>query len=110
LSWSAPRPARSGSRFGDAAVVEQAAAADPAVDALWRQMNHNRAYGVRWATETFLRKRGRRRRLSRSHIETIFWVALDWGTYRTLIEHAGLDDDSYENWLGDYYTATLLAR
>ena len=93
-----------------AAVVEQAAAADPAVDALWRQMNHNRAEGVRWATETFRRKRGRRRRLSRSQIETIFWVALDWGTYRTLIEHAGLDDDSYENWLGDYYNATLLAR
>lgn len=91
-----------------AAVVEQAVAADPAVEALWRQMNDNRAYGVRWATETLLRKPGRRPRLCRDHVESIFWLALDWGTYRTLTEHAGLDDTSYERWLRDFYQATLL--
>jgi AcrR family transcriptional regulator len=91
-----------------AAVVEQAASSDPAVAALWRQMNDNRAYGVDWATTTLLNKRGRRRGLTQERAEPIFWVALDWATYRTLSEHAGLDDDGYEAWLCDYYTATLL--
>jgi len=91
-----------------ASVVEQAVAADPAVETLWRQMNDNRAYGVGWATDTLLRKRGRRARLRRDHVESIFWVALDWGTYRTLTEHAGLDDNAYERWLRSYYAASLL--
>jgi AcrR family transcriptional regulator len=91
-----------------AAVVEQAADSDSAVEALWQQMNDNRAYGVRWATETLLRKPGRRPRLRSDYVESIFWVALDWGTYRTLTEQAGLDDDAYERWLRGYYAATLL--
>ena len=91
-----------------AAVVEQAEASDAAVAALWRRMNDNRAFGVDWATTTLLRKRGRRRGLARKQAESIFWVALDWATYRTLSRYAGLDDDGYEAWLRDYYTATLL--
>lgn len=93
-----------------AAVVEQAVAADDAVADLWQTMNRNRAYGVHWATETLLSKPGRRPRLRRRHVETVFWVALDWGTYRTLTEQAGLDDTGYEDWLRAYYSATLLPR
>jgi AcrR family transcriptional regulator len=91
-----------------AAVVEQAVAADPAVQALWRQMNDNRAAGVQWATDTLLRKPGRRPRLRRDYVESIFWVALDWGTFRTLTEQAALDEAAYERWLRSYYAATLL--
>jgi AcrR family transcriptional regulator len=91
-------------------VVEHAATADPAVAALWRQMNRNRAFGVRWATETLLGKRGRKRGLTRQHVAATFWAALDWGTYRTLTEHAGLTSDQFEQWLRRYYTANLLAR
>jgi AcrR family transcriptional regulator len=91
-----------------AAVVEQAAAADAAVGDLWRQMNDNRATGVRWATQTLLAKPGRRPRMRPSHVEAVFWVALDWGTYRTLTQHAGLTDDAFESWLRTYYRATLL--
>lgn len=91
-----------------ASVVEQAAGADPAVAALWRQMNENRAYGVNWATKTLLEKSGRGRSLTRREIGAVFWVALDWATYRTLSERAGLDDDAYEAWLCDYYAAWLL--
>ena len=93
-----------------AGVVEQAAAADRAVATLWRRMNRNRHYAVRWATDTLLAKRGRRRRLTRAQVESAFWVALDWATYRTLTEHAGLDDDGYERWLREYYAAILLPR
>lgn len=91
-----------------AGVVEQAAASDPAVAKLWRRMNRNRVYGVRWAAETLLRKPGRRPRLRRPYVESVFWVALDWGTYRTLTRQAHLDDDAYEAWLRAYYESMLL--
>jgi AcrR family transcriptional regulator len=76
-----------------ALVVEQAAAADRAVAELWTQMNHNRQYAVRWATETLFRKRGHRRGLTRRQAESVFWVGLDWATYRTLTEHAALTNE-----------------
>lgn len=90
--------------------VEHGAAGDAAVAALWRRMNRNRAFGVRWATDTFLGKPGRRRGLRRPQIEATFWVALDWGTYRTLTEHAGLSPEEFEAWLRGYYRASLLAK
>lgn len=90
-------------------VVEHAAAADPAVAALWRRMDENRSFGVRWATETLLGKPGRKRRLTRKEIEATFWVALDWGTFRTLTTQAGLDAAGFESWVWRYYRATLLA-
>lgn len=92
-----------------AGVVEHAAPADPAVAELWRQMNRNRRHAVDWATETFLGKRGRRRGLRREQVAPVFWVALDWGSYRTLTDLAGLDDDGYERWLRSYYASLLLA-
>lgn len=88
--------------------VEQAAAADTAVAKLWRQMHHNRSFGVRWATDTLLAKPDRRRGLRRQKVEAAFWVALDWGSYRTLTEHAGLTPRRFEGWLRWYYRATLL--
>jgi AcrR family transcriptional regulator len=91
-----------------ASVVENAAAAGGIVAALWNGMNRNREYAVDWATATLLTKRGRRRGLRRSDVRSTFWVALDWGTYRTLTERAGLDADGYETWLRRYYAATLL--
>lgn len=89
--------------------VEQAATADPAVAQLWQRMNANRAYAVRWATSTLLRKPGRRRGLRQRNVEANFWVALDWNTYRTLTEHAGLTPPEFERWLQRYYQTTLLA-
>jgi TetR/AcrR family transcriptional regulator, regulator of autoinduction and epiphytic fitness len=92
-----------------ALVVEQAAPADPAAAAIWRQMNRNRDFAVRWATDTLWKKRGRRRGLTRARVAAAFWVALDWGTYTTLTERAGLDDDGFERWLREYYAAMLLS-
>lgn len=89
-------------------VVEQAAASDEVVLELWRQMNRNRAFGIRWATETLLDKPGRKRDTTREDVEAVFWVALDWGTFRTLTEHAGLTADGFEAWLRRYYTELLL--
>ena len=93
-----------------AAVVEQAATTDDAVAALWNRMNHNRRFAVRWATDTLLGKPGHRRALTREGIEAIFWVALDWATYRTLTDHAGLTPNGYERWLRGYYVSMLLSE
>lgn len=92
-----------------AAVVEHAAAADPAVAGLWSRMNRNRRHAVDWAVETFFDKPGRRRGLRRPQVAAVFWVALDWNTYRTLTGLAGLDDDGYEDWLRTYYAEMLLS-
>jgi hypothetical protein len=43
-------------------------------------------------------------------VEATFWVALDWGTYRTLTAHAGLSAAGYEEWLRGYYASAFLAR
>lgn len=90
-----------------AAAVEQAAPADAAVASLWRGMNRNRNYAVNWATETLFTKPGRRRGLTRRQAASTFWVALDWGTYRVLTEHAALSPDGVERWLRSYYRALL---
>ncbi len=88
--------------------VEHAAASDRVVAELWQRMNQNRAFGVRWATKTLLGKPGRKRGLARANVEAVFWVALDWATFRTLTEQAGLDADGFEAWLRRYYAGTLL--
>lgn len=93
---------------GIAWTVEHAAASDPAVAKLWQRMNENRAFAVRHTTEQLLRKPGRKQNLRRKHVETAFWVALDWGTYRTLTSYGGVDDDDYEAWLLRYYRDAFL--
>ena len=93
---------------GIARAVEEAATRHPTVHELWQRMNRNRSFGVAWAARTLRSKPGLRPGLSERDVETILWVALDWGTYRTLATHAGLDGDGYEEWLRTYYAATLL--
>ena len=88
--------------------VEHAAASDAAAAELWRTMNENRRFGIRWATGTLLRKPGRDERLTPAETEALFWVAFDWGTYRTLTTHAGLTPDEFQEWLGGYYRRVFL--
>lgn len=90
-------------------VVEQAARSDEAVSGLWHRMNHNRSYAVRWAASTLAAKPGCRPGLTRADAETAFWVAIDWGTFRTLTRHAGLSPRRFEAWLREYYARQLLA-
>lgn len=88
--------------------VEHAAASDAAAAELWRTMNENRRFGIRRATETLLGKPGRDESLTPAEVETMFWVAFDWGTYRTLTTHAGLTPDEFQTWLGGYYRRVFL--
>jgi AcrR family transcriptional regulator len=68
-------------------VVEHAAKSDKGVATLWRRMNANRRDGVEWAARTLLAKPDTKH-LRTAHVETTFWVALDWGNYRLLTDHA----------------------
>src|SRR5207248_10869485 len=63
-------------------VVEHAAGGGGRPADLWKQMNHNRAVGVRWATRMLLAKPGTSD-LRAPEVESAFWVAFDWAPSRT---------------------------
>jgi len=52
---------------------------------------------------------GRDASLSPAEAEALFWVAFDWGTYRTPTEHARLTPDESQMWLHGYYRRVFLA-
>src|SRR2546421_8190835 len=89
--------------------VEVAAPGDSHVAELWNQMTANRLSGVRWATRTYMSKPGADARSKRADIENTFWLALDWGTFRTMTEQHGLSAGQFERWLRRYYRRMLLA-
>jgi hypothetical protein len=71
-------------------------------------MNDNRRFAVEWATSTLHKKPGRRRGRRRLGDESTVLVALSWGTYRTLTQHAGLDANQFESWLNALYRTMFL--
>lgn len=89
--------------------VEHAAASDSTAARLWEQMNENRRFGIGWAARTLLAKPGRLDSLTPPQAELLFWIAFDWGTYRTLTRYAGLTTDSFEEWLSGYYRRVFLS-
>jgi AcrR family transcriptional regulator len=89
--------------------VEVAAPTDSSVAELWDQMTANRLSGVRWATRTYLSKVGADATLKRAEVENTFWLALDWGTFRSMTDQRGLTVDGFERWLRGYYRRMLLA-
>lgn len=94
---------------GIAWVVEHAAPSDPDVARLWKRMTKNRRSGVKWATTTLLAKPDADPSLEPADVENTFWLALDWGTYRSLTEGTGLTAAEFETWLRAYYRRMLLA-
>jgi TetR/AcrR family transcriptional regulator of autoinduction and epiphytic fitness len=90
-----------------ARVVEHGARSDPDLAVLWRRMTANRRTGTTWATETLLKKHDAPQHLDHDHVLNTFWLALDWGTYRTLTEHQRLTPDTYQTWLRNYYRNML---
>src|SRR3954462_3407468 len=89
--------------------VEVAAPADSHVGELWNQMTANRLSGVRWATRTYMSKAGADPSIKRGEVENTFWLALDWGTFRSMTDQHGLPVDEFERWLRGYYRRMLLA-
>jgi AcrR family transcriptional regulator len=97
-----------GRSAGIAVAVEHAARTDPAVARLWRKMNRNRTYAVAWACSLLLSKPGCRTGLTEADAKPAFWVAIDWGTYRTLTQYGGLSPKGFERWLLDFYGRQFL--
>jgi hypothetical protein len=71
-------------------------------------MNENRRFGIGWATQNLLSKPGHDESLDPPRVEALFWIAFDWGTYRTLTTHAGLTPDEFQDWLAGYYRRVFL--
>src|SRR4051812_22209221 len=92
-----------------ARAVEVAAPTDSHVAELWSQMTANRLSGVRWATRAYMSKAGADARIKRTDVENTFWLALYWGTFRSLTEQRGLTAHQFERWLRGYYRRMLLA-
>jgi AcrR family transcriptional regulator len=90
-------------------VVEGAAPSDVDVAELWQTMTANRRFGVKWAASTLLAKPDADPSLARSDVEATFWIALEWGTYRTLTDHRRLSPRAFEAWLRAYYRRMLLS-
>jgi len=90
-----------------AGAVEHAATSDLAVAQLWERMTNNRRTGVRWAATTLLTKPDVAN-LDFAEVVEAFWVALDWGTYRTLTGNLGMTPDAFEAWLRQYYRGMFL--
>jgi len=89
--------------------VEVAAPTDANVAELWSQMTANRLSGVGWATRTYMSKAGADPSIKRTDVESTFWLALEWGTFRSLTDEHGLSVDQFERWLREYYRRMLLA-
>jgi AcrR family transcriptional regulator len=89
-------------------VVEQAAPNDRRVDELWQEMNRNRGFGANAAAEALMSKPGHRPDLTQPEAANIFWLAIDWSTYRSFTIHRELSDEAFERWILDYYRRMLL--
>src|SRR3954469_1753781 len=89
--------------------VEVAAPTDSHVAELWNQMTANRLSGVRWATRAYMSKAGADARIKRTDVENTFWLALEWGTFRSMTDQHGLSVDQFERWLRGYFRRMPLA-
>ena len=90
-------------------VVEQAAAAHEDIASLWAEMSGNRRAGADWAAAVLLAKPGLPPPVTQAYAEEVFWLAIDPGTYRSLILGRGLSPAAFETWIGNYYGKMLLA-
>jgi hypothetical protein len=72
-------------------------------------MTRNRRSGVKWAATTLLAKPDADPILEPADVEHTFWLALDWGTYRSMTDGSGLTATGFEIWLRAYYRRMLLA-
>ncbi len=93
---------------GDLRVAEQAAPAHPEVAKLWAQSIDNRRTGAQWAAATLLAKPGVPPHISQRYAEDVFWIAIDFGTYRSLTIGRGLSPAGFETWIRNYYRKMLL--
>jgi TetR/AcrR family transcriptional regulator, regulator of autoinduction and epiphytic fitness len=89
-------------------VAEQAAPAHPEVAKLWAQSTTNRRTGAQWAAATLLSKPGVPPHISQRYAEDVFWIAIDFGTYRSLTTGRGLSPAGFETWIRNYYRNMLL--
>jgi len=90
-----------------ASAVEHAASTDRRVARLWRTMTDNRRFAVDWAAAALRSKGDAPAGLEAPYAENVFWVALDWSTYRTLTRDRGFDAREFEDWLREYYRRML---
>ena len=87
-------------------VVRAAARADAEIDAIWRDINHERLIRARKTASALARKA--RLRGSVAHAARTLWTLTLPELYGAQVHSGGASAATYERWLGDVLMATLL--
>ena len=90
--------------------VRNAAAADPAIGALWETIQADRHVGATHVVEFLVAKGGLRRGLDRVAAADILWTLMDPTTYLRLVRDRGWSPGRYRAWLDETLQAQLVGE
>jgi TetR/AcrR family transcriptional regulator, regulator of autoinduction and epiphytic fitness len=98
-----------GERIADVlSVIESAAATDPEIADLWRELQDQRLRGMTGAARAFREQGALRPGLSVGRAADILWLYAGPWAYRSFVTDRGWSLDEYEAWIGDtLYTQVL---
>jgi hypothetical protein len=89
-------------------VFEQAAAADPALAAPWREYQRRRLQDVVWVVDAVRAVTPLRPGLTPERAAETLWAMLTWHPVALLVEERGWTEADVAEWLRDVLTAVLL--
>jgi len=86
---------------GVLSVIESAAATDPEIAGLWRELQDQRLRGMTMAARAFREQGALRPGLSIGRAADILWFYAGPWAYRSFVTGRGWTLDEYEAWIGD---------
>jgi hypothetical protein len=98
-----------GERIADVlSVIESAAATDPEIADLWRELQDQRLRGMTMAARGFQEQGALRPGLSVGRAADILWLYAGPWAYRSFVTDRGWSLDEYEAWIGDTLYTQLM--
>ena len=92
-----------------ARVIESAAATDPEIADLWRELQDQRLRGMTMAARAFREQGALRPGLSIGRAADILWLYAGPWAYRSFVTDRGWSLDEYEAWIGDTLYRQLMS-
>jgi hypothetical protein len=94
---------------GVLSVIESAAATDPEIADLWRELQDQRLRGMTMAARDFREQGALRPGLSVGRAADILWLYAGPWAYRSFVTDRGWSLDEYEAWIGDTLYTQLMS-
>jgi len=94
---------------GVLSVIESAAATDPEIADLWRELQDQRLRGMTMAARAFREQGALRPGLSVGRAADILWLYAGPWAYRSFVTDRGWSPDEYETWIGDTLYTQLMS-